>query len=241
MIVEFLPTVSANMKQCVVFQLHHIMGNIDLDSNGRLHSSDNAVNMMNPLVLTRKVAAILKHIILVTRTAGLDIKACPGHVDLVSGHINFCGYVPDRASDFQSGHVLRHRENFWAFTGPKTDFGRILLILNMIIHRSFTGPTHLLSANVLGPVSFTVSVYLFSQQCTWPLQFTGLVQILAGHMKIFAGHVNLQNHVPDGNVNQILNVKPWTVVNSEWLNGQGMDSESYWTHWPLNDAVVILN
>ena len=92
-----------------------------------------------------------------------------------------------------------------------------------------------------GQVIFSLGMYLFSQQCTWPLQFTGLVQILAGHMKIFAGHVNLQNHVPDGNVNQMLNVKPWTVVNSEWLNGQGMDSESYWTHWPLNDAVVILN
>ena len=31
---------------------------------------------------------------------GLDIKACPGHVDLVPGHINFCDYVPDWASDF---------------------------------------------------------------------------------------------------------------------------------------------
>ena len=51
----------------------------------------------------------------------------------------------------------RHRENFWAFTGPRRDFGLILLILNMIIHRSFTGPTHLLSANVRGPVSFAVS------------------------------------------------------------------------------------
>ena len=30
----------------------------------------------------------------------------------------------------------------------------------MIIHRSFTGPTHLLSANVRGPVSFAVSVVL---------------------------------------------------------------------------------
>ena len=51
----------------------------------------------------------------------------------------------------------RHRENFWAFTGPRIDFDLILLILNMIIHRSFTGPTHLLSANVRGPVSFAVS------------------------------------------------------------------------------------
>ena len=31
---------------------------------------------------------------------GLDIKACPGHVNVVPGHINFCGYVPDLASDF---------------------------------------------------------------------------------------------------------------------------------------------
>ena len=52
---------------------------------------------------------------------------------------------------------IRHRENFWAFTGPKMDFGMILLILNMIIQRNFTGPTHFLSANVLGPVSLAVS------------------------------------------------------------------------------------
>ena len=51
----------------------------------------------------------------------------------------------------------RHRENFWAFTRPRIDFGLILLISNMIIHRSFTGPTHLLSANFRGPVSFAVS------------------------------------------------------------------------------------
>ena len=28
-------------------------------------------------------------------------------------------------------------------------------------------------------------------------------------MKIFAGHVNFQNHMPDGHVNQMLNVKSW--------------------------------
>ena len=43
------------------------------------------------------------------------------------------------------------------------------------------------------------------------ISFTGLVQILAGHMKISAGHVNFQNHVPDGHVNQMLNVKPCEV------------------------------
>ena len=48
-------------------------------------------------------------------------------------------------------------ENFWAFTGLRRDFGLILLILNMIIRRRFMGPTHLLSANVPGPVSFVVS------------------------------------------------------------------------------------
>ena len=52
----------------------------------------------------------------------------------------------------------RHRENFWAFTGPRRDFGLILLISNMIIHRSFTSPTHLLSSNVRGTFSFAVSV-----------------------------------------------------------------------------------
>ena len=51
----------------------------------------------------------------------------------------------------------RHRENFWAFTGPRTHFGLILLISNMFIQKSFTGPTHLLLANVRGPVSFAVS------------------------------------------------------------------------------------
>ena len=39
----------------------------------------------------------------------------------------------------------------------RIDFGLILLILNMIIHRSFTGPTWFLSANVPGPVSSRVS------------------------------------------------------------------------------------
>ena len=60
----------------------------------------------------------------------------------------------------KTGVYTRHRENFWVFSGPRRDFGLILLILNMIIHRSFTGPTHLLSANVRGPVSFAVSATL---------------------------------------------------------------------------------
>ena len=44
-----------------------------------------------------------------------------------------------------SGDQLNHRhsENFWAFTGPRRYFCLIWLTLNMIIHRSFTGPTHL--------------------------------------------------------------------------------------------------
>ena len=62
-------------------------------------------------------------------------------------------YVPP-----YSRSAIRHRKNFWAFTGPRLDFGLILLISSMIIHRSFTGPTHLLSANAWGPVSFAVSV-----------------------------------------------------------------------------------
>ena len=44
-------------------------------------------------------------------------------------------------------------------TGPRIDFGLFLLISNMIIHRNFTGPTHLLSANVRVPVSFAVSAH----------------------------------------------------------------------------------
>ena len=51
----------------------------------------------------------------------------------------------------------RHQEKFWAFTGPRTDFGLILLVSNMVKHISFTGPTHFLSANVRGTVSFAVS------------------------------------------------------------------------------------
>ena len=40
------------------------------------------------------------------------------------------------------------------------------------------------------------------------ISFTGLVQILSGHVKVFAGHINFQNHVSDGHVNQMLDVKP---------------------------------
>ena len=116
-----------------------------------------------------------KHLSLVW-VAGLDIKARPHHVDLVSGHINFCGYVPERASDF----------SVWACT---------VLIF---------------------PVVY--------------ISFTGLVQILAGHMKFFAGHVNFQNHVPDGHVNQMLNVKPWSgkITNSNLiLQGVKWDLKNY--------------
>ena len=34
------------------------------------------------------------------------VPVCPGHVDFVPGHINFCGYLPGRATDF----------SFWACT-----------------------------------------------------------------------------------------------------------------------------
>ena len=63
-------------------------------------------------------------------------------------------------------YCSRHRENFWAFTGPRRVFGLILLILNMIIHGSFTGPTHLLSANVRGLVSFAMSAVGRTQDVT---------------------------------------------------------------------------
>ena len=42
----------------------------------------------------------------------------------------------------------RHSKNLFAFKGPKTEFSLILLILNMIIHKSFTGSTQFLAANV---------------------------------------------------------------------------------------------
>ena len=32
--------------------------------------------------------------------------------------------------------------------------------------------------------------------------------MVAGHVKSFAAHVNFQNHMPNGHVNQMLNVKP---------------------------------
>ena len=41
----------------------------------------------------------------------------PGHVDLVPGHINFCCYMPDWASDFQYGHVLIFPAVYVSFTG----------------------------------------------------------------------------------------------------------------------------
>ena len=44
-----------------------------------------------------------------------------------------------------------------AWGGPKGDFDLILLFLNMIIHKNFTGPTQFLPVNVQGPVSFAVS------------------------------------------------------------------------------------
>ena len=64
-----------------------------------------------------------------------------------------------RGRQFVMLYISRQSENFWAFTGPRTDFGLILLISNMIIHRSFTDPIHLFSANVRGPASFAVFAY----------------------------------------------------------------------------------
>ena len=49
------------------------------------------------------------------------------------------------------------------------------------------------------------------------LAYAGLVQILTGHVEIFAGHVHFQNHVPDGHVNQMLNVKPCYVLYTNTL------------------------
>ena len=42
------------------------------------------------------------------------------------------------------------------------------------------------------------------------ISFTGLGQILAGHVKIFAGHNFLE--CADGHVNQMLNVKPCIIM-----------------------------
>ena len=48
--------------------------------------------------------------------AGLDVKACPGHVDLAPGHIKFCGYVPDRSSDI----------SVWACTNFSSSIHKLL-------------------------------------------------------------------------------------------------------------------
>ena len=58
------------------------------------------------------------------------------------------------------------------------------------------------------------------------ISFTGLVQILAGHVEIFAGHVNFLNHLPDGHVNQMLNVKPCII----WTNADPI-------HWCIYKAL----
>ena len=71
----------------------------------------------------------------------------------VCGMHVFAGFV-DKTFEYFRPAICRHRENFWAFARPRTDFCLILLILNMVIHRTFTGPTHLLSL-----VSFGVSEY----------------------------------------------------------------------------------
>ena len=48
-----------------------------------------------------------------------------------------------------------------SFTRQRPDFGLILLISNMVIHRSFTSPIHLLSANIRGTASFAMSDMTF--------------------------------------------------------------------------------
>ena len=65
---------------------------------------------------------------------------------------------PNFHSHWRAGERYSFPTCFWAFTGPKIDFGLILLISNMIIHRSFNGLTHLLTANVRGPVGFAAGV-----------------------------------------------------------------------------------
>ena len=55
-------------------------------------------------------------------------------------------------------------------------------------------------------------------------------------MNIFAGHVNFQNHMPDGLVNQMLTVKPWyTRSNSQlpllWPWHPLPEADPPWPHW----------
>ena len=52
-----------------------------------------------------------------------------------------------------------------------------------------------------GPVIFLVRACTYPGVLIFPtvyISFTGLVKTLAAHAKFLAGHVNFQNHVPDG-------------------------------------------
>ena len=72
-------------------------------------------------------------------------------------------------------HILqnnRHSVNFLAFTRLRRDFGFVLLILNMIIHMSFTSHIHVLSANVWGPENSSLSE-ITNPKLTLPPVFSG--------------------------------------------------------------------
>ena len=102
----------------------------------------------------------------------------------------------------------RHRENCWAFTGPRRDFGLILLILNTIIHRSFTSPTRLLSANVRGPVSFELSA---NKTLTFSTEY-----------HLLLGSCTLIND---------FNPRIWLVDESSWPSRHCMESLSTLRFW----------
>ena len=161
----------------------------------------------------------------------LDDQSFPimGHADTVQiklvkiyihgqdGHYFFINFLIWKLSYFDSnftgiysqGYNYRQRKNFWAFTRPKTDLGPILIISNMVIHKSFTGPTHLLSANVRGPVSWclqlTISQHWFrywldNEQATSHCLNHGLIywyRALGWHflLKVRGSHhLNFQGH-----------------------------------------------
>ena len=141
--------------------------------------------------------------------------------------------------------LFRHRKNFRAFTGQSWDIGLILLILNMILHKNFTGPTHFLSANVRGPVSFAVSdcyLVFFSLTVTslepslinmilfghW---FVGLLWVLSYHRRSWKTH--LQNYLCkaiDATGNPSPNLKIFMFIAHLWSHGIPSSRFLIWSH-----------
>ena len=73
----------------------------------------------------------------------------------------------------------------------------------------------------------------------WYITFSVFVHILAGHVKIFAGHINFWSHMPNGHVNQMLNVNPCTQHQSVMLNSL-RPSDAYMRQQNKPSLVLIM-